>query len=76
MANFDSGVKGYIKARAVVEVNFPIDWKDNADIACKHCQFYIRATQRCALNQEIVNYPEKYVGHECPLIQVEVTEDV
>ena len=76
MASFESGVKGYIKASAVVEVNFPIDWKDNADIACKHCQFYIRATQRCALNQEIVNYPDKYVGHECPLIQVEVTEDV
>ena len=76
MACFDSGVKAYIKARAVVEVNFPIDWKDNPDIACKHCQFYIRATQRCALNQEIVNYPEKYVGHECPLVQVEVTEDV
>ena len=76
MACFDSGVKAYIKARAVVEVNFPIDWKDNPDIACKHCQFYIRAMQRCALNQEIVNYPEKYVGHECPLVQVEVTEDV
>ena len=76
MACFDTGVMRYIKARAVVEVNFPIDWKDNPDIACKHCQFYIRATQRCALNQEIVNYPEKYVGHECPLVQVEVTEDV
>lgn len=76
MANFDSGVKRFIKARAVVEVSFPVDWKDNAEIACKHCQFYIRATQRCAINQEVVNYPEKYVGHECPLIKVEVTEDV
>ena len=76
MANFDSGVKRYIKARATVEVSFPVDWRDNAEIACKHCQFYIRATQRCALNQEIVNYPEKFVGHECPLIQVEETKDV
>ncbi len=76
MACFDSGVKGYIKARAVVEVSFPIDWKDNAEIACKHCQYYIRATQKCALNSEVVNYPEKFVGANCPLIQVEVTEDV
>lgn len=74
MACFDSGVKRYIKARAVVEVNFPVDWKDNAEIACKHCQFYIRSTQRCALNQEIVNYPERFVGEFCPLEKV--TEDV
>lgn len=74
MANFSSGVKAYIKARAVVEVGFPVDFRDNAEIACKHCQFYIRATQRCALNQEIVNYPERFVGEFCPLEKV--TEDV
>ena len=74
MANFDTGVKGYIKARAVIEVNFPIDWRDNAEIACKHCNFYVRATQRCALTQQVVNFPERYVGECCPL--QEVTEDV
>ena len=74
MANFDTGVKGYVKARAVVEVNFPIDWKDNVEIACKHCNFYVRATQRCGLNQTIVNFPEKFVGEYCPL--EEVKEDV
>lgn len=74
MANFDTGVKSYVKARAVVEVNFPIDWKDNAEIACKHCNFYVRATQRCGLNQTIVNFPEKFVGEYCPL--EEVKEDV
>jgi hypothetical protein len=74
MANFATGVKGYIKARAVVEVSFPIDWKDNAEIACKHCNFYVRATQRCGLTQTIVNFPERYVGEDCPL--QEVTEDV
>ena len=74
MANFDTGVKGYIKASAVVEVYFPIDWKDNAEIACKHCNFFVRATQRCGLNQTIVNYPEKFVGEYCPL--EEVKEDV
>ena len=73
MANFETGVKRYIKARTVVEVNFPVDWRDNAEIACKHCNFFVRATQRCGLNQEVVNYPERYVGTECPL--EEVTED-
>jgi hypothetical protein len=74
MADFSSGVKRFIKARAVVEVSFPVDWRDNAEIACKHCNFFVRATQRCGLNQQIVNYPERYIGEHCPL--EEVTEDV
>jgi hypothetical protein len=74
MSDFSTGVKRFIKARAVVEVNFPVDWRDNAEIACKHCNFFVRATQRCGLTQTIVNFPERYVGSECPL--EEVTEDV
>lgn len=75
MANFDSGVMKYIKGRVTLEVGFPVDWRGNAEIACKHCNFYVRATQRCALNQEIVNYPERYVGNNCPLEIVEEVED-
>lgn len=67
MANFDSGVKRFIRARATVEIGFPVDWRDNAEIACKHCNFFVRATQRCGLNQQIVNYPDKYIGADCPL---------
>ena len=74
MPNFDNGVAGYVKGRATVTVGFPVDSKGKDDIACKHCGFYIRATQRCALNQEIVNYPEKYVGAKCPLERVEDDE--
>ena len=74
MANFDSGVKRYIRARAVVEVGFPVDWRDNADISCKQCPFFVRATQRCALNQAVVNYPERYVGENCPLELIEEEE--
>lgn len=70
MANFADGVARYIKAVAVVQVFFPVDFKGREEIACKHCQYYIRATQRCALNQEVVNYPEYYVGKECPLVEV------
>ena len=71
MADFSSGVARYIKAVAVVEVNFPVDFKGREEISCKHCQFYVRATQRCGLNQEVVNFPEYYVGHKCPLVPVE-----
>lgn len=74
MADFSSGVKRFIKARCVVEVSFPVDWKDNPEIACKHCNFFVRATQRCGLTQQIVNFPERYVGECCPLEKV--TEDV
>lgn len=74
MANFDDGVAKYIKARAVVEVHFPVDFKGREEIACKHCPFFIRATQRCALNQALVNYPEHFVGVECPLEPIEEGE--
>lgn len=71
MSRFDAGVARYIIGEAKVRVAFPVDFKGNAEIACKHCKFYVRATQRCALNQEVVNFPEKYVGSECPLERIE-----
>ena len=71
MANFDSGVMKFIRAAAVVETGFPVDWRGNAEIACKHCNYFVRATQRCGLNQQVVNFPERYVGQFCPLEIVE-----
>lgn len=71
MANFDSGVARYIKARAVVEVGFPVDWRGSAGISCKYCPYFVRATMRCALNQAVVHYPDNYVGADCPLELVE-----
>jgi hypothetical protein len=76
MANFDSGVRGYVKAQATVTVYFPIDLKGNVEIACKHCEYYVSSLRKCGLNQKIVNFPERYVGSECPLEQVEVNENV
>lgn len=70
MPCFDDGVKRYIKARAVVEVNFPVDWRDNPDISCKQCNFFIRSQMRCGLTQQVVNYPDKYIGACCPLDEV------
>ena len=75
MANFDDGVKGYIKGRAVVEVGFPIDWRDSAEIACKHCPFFDRSKSRCNLTMDVVNFPDRYVGSNCPLERVEEGEE-
>ena len=67
MACFDSGVSRYIKAAAVVEVGFPVDWRGSVEIACKHCKFYESAKRKCWLTQDVVNFPDKYVGDTCPL---------
>lgn len=71
MANFENGVARYVMGRVTLTVGFPVDYRGNEEIACKHCKFYVRATQRCGLNQEIINYPEKYVGVHCPLERIE-----
>lgn len=67
MANFETGVSRYIKTRAVVEVGFPVDWRGSIEIACKHCPFLLRTSSRCGLTQQVVNFPDKYVGECCPL---------
>ena len=41
--NFDSGVADYVRAYAVVRVNFPIDYKGNADVNCYQCPFFRRS---------------------------------
>ena len=74
MPCFDDGVKRFIKTRAIVYTSFPVDWRNNPAIACKHCNFFVRATNRCGLNQQIVNFPDLYVGSECPLELIEEEE--
>lgn len=67
MANFDSGVKGYVKASATVEVNFPVDYAGRVDISCYQCPFFNRSSCICQLTKSVVNYPQKYTGADCPL---------
>lgn len=71
MPCFDSGVSGYVRCYAVIEVNFPVDDKGRSDIACKHCQYLSSNERMCQLNKEPVAYPQKYVGQNCPLMQKE-----
>lgn len=70
MANFDSGVASYIKAEAIIKVNFPVDEKGRAEIACKHCPYLSSNERMCQLNKEPVAYPNKFVGDMCPLREV------
>ena len=68
MANFESGVKKYIFAEATVTVAFPVDFRDNADINCYQCKFFSRNNGICQLTKEISEFPQRYVGSNCPLI--------
>lgn len=67
MPDFESGVKGFVIGKATVINVFPIDFKDRADISCYQCRYFRRSSSSCALNGEICQYPEKYVGVNCPL---------
>lgn len=68
MANFDNGVYSYIVGTATVYVQFPVDYRGNADVKCDMCKYYGRSGKMCLLNKEIVEYPEKFIGSQCPLI--------
>lgn len=67
MPIFDSGVKSYVIGTATVENHFPVNWKGEPDVRCELCKFYSRSGRACRLNQEIVEYPDKYIGSKCPL---------
>ena len=71
MGNFESGVAGYVKTYAVVNVNFPVDDKGRQEIACKHCPYLSSNERMCQLNKEPVAYPNRYVGDKCPLTEIE-----
>lgn len=75
MPNFESGVASYVKAYAVVEVFFPVDDKGRSDISCKHCPYLSVTSRMCQLNKKMVAFPERYVGQDCPLHEVEVEEN-
>lgn len=71
---FESGVSAYVHAQATVDVYFPVDNRGNADINCTQCFFFREASRRCGLTGEISQYPNKYVGSNCPLHEVESDE--
>lgn len=77
MAKFESGISSYVKSYAVVEVYFPVDDKGRADISCKRCPFLTTTNiqAKCQLNKRVVEYPDKFVGSNCPLQPIEEKEE-
>jgi hypothetical protein len=45
--------------------------RGNPDICCRQCYYFRTSSSSCALNGEICQYPNKYVGASCPLERVE-----
>ncbi len=74
MADFESGVKSFIKGKTEIEVNFPVDFKDKADISCRQCPYLSSNERMCQLNKQPVQYPSRFVGAYCPL-KIEALED-
>ena len=68
MADFSSGVKAYITGKCEVQIHFPVDFKDNAEINCYQCKMFSRNTGICQLTKEISEYPTKHRGSRCPLV--------
>ena len=47
MGSFESGVAGYVKAYAIVEVFFPVNDKGFADISCVRCPYLSSNDRMC-----------------------------
>ncbi len=75
LADFESGVRGYVTGSCTIKVHFPIDARGNKEIACKHCPYLSNNERVCQLNKEIVNFSTRYVGVYCPLKIMEDTQN-
>jgi len=67
MGTYDTGVSAYIIGRATVAAYFPIDHKGNEDVCCEQCRFFMQRSRRCGLTEELVPYPTKGIGRDCPM---------
>ena len=76
MASFESGVSSYIRGRYIVTQYWPVDLRGNADINCKQCFYFRDASGRCGITGEVSEYPAKYVGSHCPLLNDEDFENL
>jgi hypothetical protein len=73
MANFESGCKGFVEMECTIKVYFPIDWRDRAEVICRHCPYLSSNERICQLNKKPVFFPNTNLGEWCPLEQIETT---
>ena len=64
---FESGVSSYITGTAEIKVHFPVDKNGKAYVMCYHCPYFAKYDSKCKLNDSLCDFPEKYVGANCPL---------
>lgn len=67
MANFDSGVSGFIKGICSIEVNFPIDWNGKSHVCCTMCPYFAKYDSKCKITDGLCHFPDKFVSATCPL---------
>lgn len=67
MADFSSGVKSYITGKCEIQIHFPVDFKDNAEVNCYQCRMFNRTAGICRITNEVSEYPTKFRGSCCPL---------
>lgn len=67
MSRIDSGVKEFIRGKAEITVNFPVDWSDRAYVYCVQCPFLSSNERMCQLNKQPVQFPQRSIGYDCPL---------
>ena len=67
MSDYPEGIPGYIVGRCEVVNYFPINKRGDVDLCCDQCKFYVMRNRRCYLTNELLNYPERDRGRECPL---------
>jgi hypothetical protein len=65
--SIDYGVKGYIKGRVTLEVNFPIDDRDKEYLSCSMCIYYSKYDNKCKLNGGVCYFPTTHIAPTCPL---------
>ena len=65
--NPTNGVSRYIYGKTEVQAHFPVDLKGRYKVCCNLCRFFRRTAQLCGLNGEICEYPQEYIGSQCPL---------
>lgn len=61
------GVRWYSTAEGMIRVYFP-----EGKLACRHCYLCVKdpdypLRQMCFLTREILPYPERCIGNNCPL---------
>lgn len=62
-----NGVKSFIDGTATVVVHFPVDWQGRSFVCCVQCPYLSSSKRYCQLNQRPVQFPERYIGYDCPL---------